>query len=1577
MSNKNYLSQFKVVNLDLEKTIFLNPKYENNKLYQKFVTRVIQYIPIDYQTDINFQTFSKIFEPLYEFAKKKDGYEKIEDFFSAGENLLDIFILCEYTPFLVDSLHNLMARFNLNNSLFLHPVIYSIRDSKLHLKDVCLENNENDLNKSTINKEHLIFLRFEGSFSQKEITSLKSEIHNIIHLSKTTLSLWNILSNSVQKILDLNYFDNFTNNVLKWILNNNFTFLASIKFTYSSELSIDEQIIVKGMVEDENLTELKDIIIKSFQHNAIKETLFGKINILSKIHRNSFLDYILIRDLKTKDIKKSGYLILGLYTGSMYFHSISEIPMLNHYNSLVNDDLNFAPSGYNAKKVNHIIESIPRDALMNLATENLKHIALHLLSSIRNKKLKIFIYEDWANIFTNIIIFLRKSYLTSENFNNIIKYLENIFGVTIQVNNMDVIFDNFILLYILFPTSKIKLQKNIDLSQIEEDLTRLSVSWHENLSTAISSNFDIDVIFDKDFNLIFEEDYKYKFTPEEAIKDLKFLYDLSQVNKTIFNCIHVKERKYILKIYTRDFFSLSELMPLISNIGFEVKSEQHFVINNVFSKETNYIFLFEILSLNITNYGDLLKYNIDQNLTKMLDLSLPTNILAKLTTYCNIGWKEIFLLNALVAFFAQTKIPYSKDFVRQILLNHNEFTTYLVKFFELKFKNNSSQEIFDKTEKFLVSYLEKIISIDEDLVLNSIYQIINAILRTNFYQKKIQEKMEYISFKFDSSKIPNLQKPVPYKECFVFSNLFEGSHLRAGAISRGGIRWSDREEDFRVEVLGLMRSQITKNTVIVPTGAKGVFYLKTQDQEKRNELAIESYKNFLRGLLDITDNIIDSNFVHPKECKIYDKNDSYLVVAADKGTSSFSDYANEVAKEYNFWLDDAFASGGSLGYDHKKMAITAQGAWVSVKHHLKNMNFDYKNTNLRVVGIGDMSGDVFGNGMLLHKNIQLIAAFNHKEIFIDPQPNVEKSFSERKRLFFLKKTSWKDYNNSCISSGGGVFNRSSKSLSISPEIQDLLKINISKITPDKLIRLILTLDVDLIWNGGIGTYFKSSSESNQDIGDKENDHLRCNANQIRAKVIAEGGNLGISQLGRIEFASIGGFINTDFIDNSAGVSCSDHEVNLKIILNQAVQNNLITFGERNQILIDMSSELEKIVLQDNYDQNLALDILQSSNLMRTELFEQLLRLLEQKNILDRSFEFLPDDKKLTKLNSLKQKLTRPELAVILSYSKLYFLQNLSNNLLIDDTIFEKHLVKYFPYIMRTQFKKFILKHPLKNQIIITNLVNEIVNRVTGPLIIDIYKKTGAKLCDTIKSYIIISEIMDLDNLWNKIVQKCHSLQNSQLKIEILSNVINIIVRGIIWFLKNTEYPIAVNHVIKIYKNANQMNFEKFLVGKSKEQFLNDVQFFSKSCIDENLAKRISSLRFIISFFDIISLCETGLENQDELLNLYFFIGENFYIDWLREVCSTQIDNSYWNKLSIQSIKDDLYMKQKNILSILMKKWKFSGSSIDTAKDHLKDKIYNSIFHEFIMKMKTYEEYNISMLILANKKLDSLIENLVQ
>jgi glutamate dehydrogenase len=818
---------------------------------------------------------------------------------------------------------------------------------------------------------------------------------------------------------------------------------------------------------------------------------------------------------------------------------------------------------------------------------------------------------------------------------------------------------------------------------------------------------------------------------------------------------------------------------------------------------------------------------------------------------------------------------------------------------------------------------------------------------------------------------------VPYAEIYVYSNEFEGIHLRGGKIARGGIRWSDRAEDYRTEALGLMKAQITKNSVIVPTGSKGAFFVKIDKSNISKEVYFNQvvccYKNFLRGLLDLTDNIIAGEICHPKDLVILDDKDPYLVVAADKGTASFSDYANEVSAEYNFWLGDTFASGGKTGYDHKKLAITAKGAWVSVQRHFIDMNIDANTYPLTVVGIGDMSGDVFGNGLLSSKNLKLVAAFNHLHIFLDPSPTPQISYAERERLFYMPGSNWSDYNIELISKGGGVFARSAKNINLSMEIKSLLDIIEDQLTPDELISAILKARVDLIWNGGIGTYIKASAENNLDIADKANDNLRCNALEIRALVIAEGGNMGVSQLGRIEYSKNNGRINTDFIDNSAGVDCSDHEVNIKIILNEAIKQEKITLDERNEILRNMTKEVENLVLQDNFKQTRSITIMEKASSLNINMFSYLIKYIEKEGLLNRSVEFLPSEKEMENRIKYNDSLTRPELAILLSYSKILCKKQLSTSKILHQEYFIKFLYDYFPKSMHEKFISFIDAGMLKKEILSNVLTNDIINILTGPILYSIVLNSDKNFDDIISSYFIVADLFKIDVLWNKIEKLDANINvTSAMQIELFSNVIKFLRRGIAWLLKNHPISFDVQESINFYKDglfSLLPNLPKVFLGATKERYLNSLQHYKKNGICEEIASEICSLEFSISAFDIISVAKNIKVQTDKLAFLYFQIGSDLEIDWLRKVAESDItNNSYWGLLSTQTIKDDLYQKQRKLLEIIA--INFQDCNLNSWQ---KVNSYNyNKFKNFIIDLKMQKIIDLGMIIVANKKLELLL-----
>ncbi|MCK4711166.1 MAG: NAD-glutamate dehydrogenase, partial [Gammaproteobacteria bacterium] len=826
-----------------------------------------------------------------------------------------------------------------------------------------------------------------------------------------------------------------------------------------------------------------------------------------------------------------------------------------------------------------------------------------------------------------------------------------------------------------------------------------------------------------------------------------------------------------------------------------------------------------------------------------------------------------------------------------------------------------------KTHAEYIECLNEIESLEQDLIFKRFLNLIDATVRTNYYQPANQ-KNGYISFKFKSGDIARLPPPHPLYEIFVYSSRFEGIHLRGGKVARGGLRWSDRKEDYRTEVLGLMKAQMVKNAVIVPAGSKGGFITKQTTGLNRDETFEEvktCYQLYIHALLELTDNLIEGKIQQPNTTRRHDQDDPYLVVAADKGTATFSDTANLVSGQHDFWLQDAFASGGSAGYDHKVMGITARGAWESVKRHFRGLGKNIQIEKFTVLGIGDMSGDVFGNGMLLSPVIQLVAAFNHLHIFIDPAPDVKTSFQERQRLFKLPRSSWTDYNKGLISKGGGIFSRKLKKIPISAQMKTLTGSSSNYLTPDELIKLLLKSQIDLLWNGGIGTYVKASSESHEEVKDKTNDSLRINGLELKAKVIGEGGNLGFTQLGRIEYAAKSGLIYTDSIDNSAGVDCSDHEVNLKIMLSQLVLKGQLSMEERNKLLVEMTDDIAHLCLQNNYDQTQIIDIVlqQSSELMHEH--NRFIRHLESEKVLNRKIEFLPYEDAIIERNAQNQGLYGPELSILLSYSKLTYKDALLASNLADEAFFDETLLQYFPVKMQKTYEKEILAHPLKCEIIATQLSNQVINQIGPGFGFKMREETGANIVSIAKAYAISKKLFDTDKLW-KDIQQLDNLVNEQNRYTSFRMVSGLLERSISWLLRNHPAHMDVERLIKRYlSDFNRLRkvIPHALTGQARKTYTSTKRQFLKQQFPLNIAIKLAEISILASSFDIIEIKISQRSNTENTARLFFAISERLQLNWIRDQISETNIRNHWHHLAIVNMRNELHRFQRQLTEIIL------------------------------------------------------------
>lgn len=1553
--NENYLKNFDNLickNLDYNK-LLIDAVCKNTKdsLLQKFARKFFSYLPVDYLDKNRDELFIKLAHDSYKFFINKNPLKKkIEITYSENKNksFVVVKMLTTDKPFIIDSLKASLTRSLRPEKFLFHPVIATNRDT---------DGNLIDIDGPGAKHESLVsMVIYTQDYDPSFVESLENQLTSLMDKVESTYKSWPEFLKKLDEIsLKLNK-DSETHAFLQWIRSNHFTFLGYIQFNSDGSIACK--------VGDSEMSD-SGKFVENIESES--ELLLGQINKISPIHKNSYIDYVKIK------INGDSHIFLGLYSSAIYYQSISNIPILREKLESLLQNSGFASNGYNAKKLRSVTEAFPREFLFNTTEKQLYCMSMHILSAISTKNMKLFIMPDNSGKFENLLIFLPRNRLSPDVHLNINQYVEDKFKTSIITDYIKEIEKDFCYLYITFPINDNE-SLDININQIENDIDNISSYWVESLQKNIIKKYDeADIESLNGYIDIFPKQYQYQYDSEIALSDLSYISLLKEEKDTLFNLEIVSSRHYKLKIYTKKKQSLSDLMPLIENLGFKAIDERMFELTNNLYKL--FVYEFDLTAEHISKDPEEdIKSTIEDALDKMYYNLLPVDSLCKLVALAGFNWRKLVILKGLTRYLHQTGFAYGKGYVQLVLIQHYEYTSKLLSLFEAKFNPQKlSEENSRKLTEYLNNYLTNVSSSAEDKVLHSMTHIINAITRTNCYQKSLDSNFKpYISFKFNSSKIYWLPLPKPYAEIFVYSNHFEGVHLRGGKVSRGGIRWSDRGEDYRIEVLGLMKAQMTKNSVIVPVGSKGGFFVRastdSMPKEEYMDHVIKCYQNFLRGLLDITDNVVNHKIISARDVVIYDDNDPYLVVAADKGTATFSDYANAISEEYNFWLGDAFASGGSAGYDHKKMAITARGAWISVANHFANMGLDVQKDNITVVGIGDMSGDVFGNGMLLSESIKLVAAFNHIHIFLDPNPDPKISFNERKRLFSSPGSKWTDYNSELISKGGGVFSRSSKVIHLSNEVKTLLGTNKEYLEPDDLINMLLKSKVDLLWNGGIGTYIKAASETNLSIGDRANDSLRCNGEDIGAKVVGEGGNLGASQNGRIEYSKNGGKINTDFIDNSAGVDCSDHEVNIKIALQHALHKNKITIEERNNVLSNMTKEVADLVLLDNFKQNQSITISEASTALTIDMFGKFISHLEQNGILDRTVEFLPSDAEIARRASTGEKLTRPELAVILSYAKMMVRDELENSKLAEDEYFSPLLISYFPKSMQDRFRSEILSHHLKKDIILTMITNKIVNELGGPIIHLIQNDTGALMCDIVRSYSIISYIFDLDNLWLQVETESLNLSN-EIRIAMFTDLVKVLRRGISWFIKNLDHPIEISKAIAFYTDATKKlssSIGNLILGDAKEKLEYKTNYYISNNVNKDLASKIALLDSFISIFDIIFVSNKTKAANVEVAKIYFEVSDKFNIDWLRKSCEKQYNDSYWNRLSIQAMKDDLYDKQRRLLTKIVES-NISGLNVTTWLEQNADTSRD--FINFVENLKLQENIDINMIILANKKFE--------
>lgn len=1599
----------------------------NSKNFPKNLDKelFLSFVKYFYPTGSDYDYKTATVEELYNLAlsafnfymEKKVGETKIRVFnptikndgFESEFTIIDV--INDDMPFLLDSTVVLLDLKGLKIERIIHP-IYSVKYEKSKISSISKQSSAVDKNKT----ESVIQFHIEKVSSKSDLVEIEKSISKVLDAIKLVVNDWsemiNLTKSSLDEIDNAKSINNEVDEIkefINWIIDGNFILLGVKEFKIvkaKDEYQLEE---VKGKSfgvfnsKDEEIrpqvqNSSYQEVTESVKNPYIIEILKSRYR--SKIHRLANAERIRVQKI-SKDGKVIGEIrLLGLFTSVAYNEATKHIPFIRHKVEKVIKNSQYVKGSHDYKDLVSVLESYPRDELLQINDKDLLKNAIGIVSITGRSQVRFFARNDKYNRFVSCLIYVPRNRHNSELRNKITQFLaENYKGEVadyyLQTND-----SNLVRIYAIIKTNN-KIPE-VNEVFVEEEISKMIISWSDHfkdeirkkLAGAKSQSLENN-LFDK-YKDSFSVSYQNRFSARRAVYDTLLTENCLKENKTIFSLYksseNLGENITELKIYSpRNKIALSQIMPVLESYGFEVIKEHTYCVD--ISKASNndvkevWIHYF---NLNLSNknhkFSAEIKNVFEENIDLVWKNVLKVGLLNRLTIHSLLNWKEIYVLYAYVKYLYQIGLRYENSVIADILVKNGEITKLIVTMFDVKFNTSlklKASERASEVEK-LTSQIEEKLSnvsnITEDTVLRRIFGTIKATLRTNFYQKNSEGQFKgYISLKLDCAKVPNIPLPVMSAEIFVYSTKVEAIHLRGGKVARGGLRWSDRKDDFRTEVLGLVKAQMTKNAVIVPVGSKGGFVIKSDvsslTREEIQKEAVECYKTFLRGLLDITDNIIGHKIKHPQDVLMYDKSDPYLVVAADKGTATFSDIANSVSKEYNFWLDDAFASGGSVGYDHKKMGITAKGAWVSVKRHFAEKGHNTQTQDFSCIGIGDMAGDVFGNGMLLSKHIKLVGAFNHLHIFLDPNPDSASSYKERLRMFHLPTSTWEDYNKSLISKGGGIFLRSAKTIRISPEVKKLLEIEEDELSPNKLIQAMLKAPVDLLWNGGIGTYVKSELESDLEVGDRANDALRINGKELRCKVVGEGGNLGFTQKGRIEYALNGGAINTDAMDNSAGVDCSDHEVNIKITLVAAINSGKLNIKQRNQILEEMTEEVSNLVLQDNKFQTQAISVAQFQSATILDEHSQFIERLEKSGLLNREIEFLPSKKEIEKRTIEKIGLLRPELCVLLAYSKMDIYNKILSSDLVKDKYFEQELFSYFPQIMQKKFKSEIESHQLRNEIIATQITNFVVNRFGISFVSQISRDTGFGPIDVIKNLIIACDSFGLRNLFEEI----ESLEEvcPEVQMKMFLNINKFVERSLIWLLRynsKDSIEVTIKRFQKISKNLFKI-LPEVLAQASKEAFESKIEELLKNNVNKELSVKISALDPGSSVFDIAEISAESNFDIKTIAKIYFEVGTRFYLKWLRSKVSLLATDNHWQKLSNKAILNELYSYQLRISKEIIN---FNCSDKEKCKTNSVELWVNKMqflvdrYDKFISDLQLSQVQDLSVFIVALNRLKPLL-----
>jgi len=1431
-------------------------------------------------------------------------------------------VVTDDMPFLVDSISMVLHRNGCGIHLVVHPLLAVDRDR---------DGSVTKLGDDRAN-EAWIHIEIDRQASNDRRSALAREIVDVLGVVRAAVEDWEEMrARAVAAAQELTEVNGAPGDraeaaeLLRWLADDHFTFLGFRRYERREEAAGDVWVAVPGtgmgLLRDElrplTTQHADDLGRSGPPRDYGRLVTITRANARSPIHRPDHLALVSVYQRDGSGTVVGEQRFIGLYTALTYRGSAMDIPYLHRKVEAVLQRAGYPLDSHSGRELWNILESYPRDELFEIDVDELYRITTAVLHLQERKQVRLLARrDDWDRYVSCLVYVPRERYSTT-----VVQQMEAVLlaafgGVSAE---HDTLITESVLSRVHFLVQlSAQSPQDVDLDEVERQLAHVTRWWVDDLRDALVEAFGEDeglAIFGQ-YEHAFPAAYREQYGPRQAVHDVRRIEALAHhagIGTAFHRPVEASEGDIRLKLYTAQAMTLSEVLPLLEDMGVRVTDERPFDIHRADGVQ---VWLYDI------GLRCMAGARIDERSAQdefratfaaLLRGDIETDGFNRLVLLAGLTARQVMVLRGYAKYLRQIGTTFSQQYVEQVLARHPAVVAKLVELFNVRFdpalEGHRALEAAGIGAE-IAEALDDVASLDEDRILRSFLTLIEATTRTSFFRPRSDGTANpVVSFKLDPSRVPDLPLPRPMFEIWVYSPRVEGVHLRGGPVARGGLRWSDRREDFRTEVLGLMKAQMVKNAVIVPVGAKGGFVVKRPPAEAEALRAevVFCYKAFVSALLDVTDNIVGGVLVPPPDVVRHDGDDPYLVVAADKGTATFSDIANEISISYGFWLGDAFASGGSAGYDHKEMGITAKGAWESVRRHFRILGLDADAAPITCVGIGDMSGDVFGNGMLLSDNLRLLAAFDHRHIFLDPDPDPAASWTERKRLFDLPRSSWADYDTALISAGGGVHPRTAKAITLSDEVREALDIDARALTPNELINAILRAPVDLLWNGGIGTYVKASGESNADVGDRANDGLRVNGDDLRCRVVGEGGNLGFTQRGRIEFALRGGLIHTDAIDNSAGVDCSDHEVNIKILLNSTVSDGDLTMKQRDELLHEMTDEVAEQVLEDNYAQNVALAIAREQAGSMVDVHARYVRSLELEGLINRELERLPSEQEFARRQMAGTGLTTPEFGVLLAYTKTTNVDELVRSDVPEDPFVHRYLVEYFPRPLRQRFADRMARHPLRREIIATVVVNQMVNRAGTSFDYRMSEETGAPVSDITRAHLASRAIFDLDIHWSAI-EALDGAVESAVQLELFIELRRLVERGCVWLLRHRRPPLDIGATVAAFGGgvAELAPCYGDLVAQTKRGAIDSArERYISAGVPPELAARAASWPLLHTLFDILEIAPARGRAPADVVGAYWALFDRLDLDWVWDRIGLLPRNDRWQTHARAALRDDL------------------------------------------------------------------------